>query len=953
MTFQSPAFLLLLLILPYFIWLGWPRRGTAFWREWISLTLRILLILCLVLGLAGFSLKSPSDQLAVLFLLDISDSIPLSQQTDALAFIQQSMEEKPPDDLAGLIVFGGNALIETPLSTNPAIDEIQSIPTTSQTDIGEAITLAQALFPANTAKRIVLLTDGINTQGSAEEAARVAATNGIEIVSIPLESSSMADAAVTELQLPTQLFEGEEFDLSFTLYSSLDNPATVRVLSGGQVILEQNLQLSVGEESYAIPLVANQVGLKEFSVQVSSLNDKVIQNNQLSGITFVTGPARVLVAAVPKDRLLPNGEARPDEYSALLQALESGNFEYDFIQPELLPAEPAQLVQYSAVVLINIPGRNMSSAQMRSLQSYVRDLGGGLVTIGGPTSYGLGGYYRTPLEETLPIDMRNQDEVRRSTLTLVYVIDHSGSMSDTSGGVSKLDLAKEAAMRSIELLFPRDKVGIIAFDDSASWVSPILEIGDGTEIIDKIGTIRSGGGTDILAGLQAVAEQLPADDAQVRHVILLTDGGADPRGIPELVESLNQEHGITVTSIGIGSDAAPFLQDLALSGGGRYHYVTDPQSIPSIFTEETTLATQSYLVEERFTPRFGTASPILSGISGLPPLNGYVTSSPKDAATVALLSHQGDPILASWQYGLGRSVAFTSDASGRWARDWLSWEGFAPFWGQAISYVASPLNTSTIELDVKTTRGITTLSVNARDDQGGSLNSFDLFANVVSQGFEMEQVHLEQVGAGRYQAEIDALEPGSYAIGLAGSSPLNETEFVERFGWAQSYSSEYMPVPNQQSVLPDIARLAPAGVDVEQIFSHNLEANSALRPVWQTLLTAVALLLLLDIASRRLILSRKDFVSVWEWLKERLVLRKTQAQPEAESVSRVSALQEAKARAQEQHQLSPTETDDPIIIEREKESQVKDAPQPAEEDLPHEKSTAEILLSKKRERGQD
>jgi uncharacterized membrane protein len=347
------------------------------------------------------------------------------------------------------------------------------------------------------------------------------------------------------------------------------------------------------------------------------------------------------------------------------------------------------------VVLVDV--RRLGTNQMERC-NHVRDMGGGLVAVGGPTSYGVGGYFDTPLEDTLPVDMAIRDEKRRPSLAIVFIIDHSGSMSETSGGVEKLELAKEAAARSVELLFPTDRVGVIAFDDTAAWVVP-----DRSRIrwvVNSIGTIRSGGGTDIMAGLRAMAEDLPSDPANVKHVILLTDGGADPTGIPELVQRLYAENGITLSTVAVGRDAAPFLEDLAELGGGRYHFTADASSVPSIFTEETTLASRAYIVEEPFFPTLANSSPILTGVASVPRLYGYVATSAKPLAQVILKSEKDDPILAAWQYGLGRSVAFTSDATGHWGRDWVAWQNFPAFWVQAVRYTLGDVQDSVLEMDV-------------------------------------------------------------------------------------------------------------------------------------------------------------------------------------------------------------------------------------------------------------
>ncbi len=948
--FQSPGYLWLLLLLPYFLWLGWPDRGKQHFGEYAALFFRGVLIVCLILGLAEFTIRIPNDHLSVLYLLDVSDSIQKTQQQAAVNLIQQSIKAKPADDLAGLIVFGKNALVETPLSATPEVDAIQSVPGTSQTDIGEAMNLAQALFPSDTAKRIVLLSDGKNNQGSMHAAIQVAITNGIDLMQIPIGSTASADAAITDLQLPSRLSPGKRFDLTFTIYSSISQPALVRVLTGGIVVSEQDLLLSEGEQSYTLSLVSDQTGVNEFEVQLINANDSVIQNNRLSGVTYVTGPPRVLVVSVPAGGIYPNGETRPDEADALIGVLESSNFEYDLVRPENLPLEPGELAHYNAVILIDVPGRDLSQLQMRTLQSYVRDLGGGLVTIGGLTSYGVGGYYDTPLAEALPINMQNQDEVRHSTLALVFVIDRSNSMTDTSGGISKLELAKEAVLRSIDLLMPTDKVGVVVFDSTPRWVSPITEVENKDAIKEAVGSIRSGGGTNILSGLQAVARELPADDAQVKHIILLTDGGASPSGIPEIVQRMNQVHEITLTSVGVGNDAAPFLPDLALLGGGRFHHVSDPQTIPSIFTEETTLATRSYVVEQPFTPQVRTNSPILAGINTLPVLHGYVTSSPKEAGTVILASDHGDPILAAWQYGLGKSAAFTSDATGRWARNWLTWTGFASFWSQTISYVSSPVDSSNIEMDVQANNGAQTISVMARNEIGETLNSFEVIANIVSQEGEMREVRLRQTGAGKYQAQIDTLAPGSYTISLSGKNLEGDERFMETFGWSQGYSPEYVPMQITEDSNAQISPLVAFTEDANQVFKHNLPLNFSIRPVWRELLLMGVVLLVMDIAVRRLRISNQELEKSWCWLKDAVLFSRRSMRTGTAASERISALLEVKVHTRKMDWSQDVRGRQSLIIPLERVVPEQGVPKIVKGKNTEPGSTAAVLLSRKRER---
>ena len=880
MRLAQPLALLLLLLLPVAAALGWPARGYGRRREIASLILRLLLLLCLILALAGLHIRRQADNLAVVFLLDVSDSMPETAQAAALDYVAQALPAMGPDDQAAIIAFGGEALVERSMSNVRALAGVRSIPSTNQTDLAEAIQLALALYPPDAARRMVILSDGAATTGDAQAAARLAAASGVEIVVVPFVVTPGAEVLLSEVEIPDHLTEGERFDLSLTLQATQPTQAGVRVLAGGQVVYEGEYQVERGTQTLNLPLTAGSSGFASYQVQIIPASDTYYQNNELAAYTQVAGPPKILLVAPPEGEAMGSaGQTRPDEAMQLRLALEAAGFIVEAVRPSGLPSELALLAEYASLVLVDVPARQLSDRQMEAVQTYVRDLGGGLVVVGGPTSYGVGGYFRTPLEETLPVDMQIKDQQRRPSLAIVFIIDHSGSMSETNGGVTKLELAKEAAMRSIELLAPTDRVGVIAFDDLAAWVVPMTSLDDPDAVINAIGTIQIGGGTDILAGVQAMANVLPTDPALVRHVILLTDGGADPTGIPDLVSRLYNEYGITLTTVGVGRDAAPFLPQLAELGGGRYHFTDNPASIPSIFTEETTLATRAYIVEETFYPSLVNASPILAGITEVPPLHGYVGASTKEAAQTILVSHLDDPILAAWQYGLGRAVAFTSDASGRWAQDWVGWQGFATFWAQAVRYTIGERSSSPLEVSIETEGEQALLVVDAQqyalNGNGGSpyLNGYTMQANVIAPDGQTTTLELQQIAPGRYQASFTPGQQGAYLVRIAGSPPADGEAVAETAGWVLSYSPEYRQLDSDPDALYRLA-LANGGhlatADPAEAFAHTLTAVQSARPAWTWLLALAAILLPFDIAVRRLVLTWSDLRRGWEKLAARI-----------------------------------------------------------------------------------
>ncbi|MFZ5818970.1 MAG: VWA domain-containing protein [Chloroflexota bacterium] len=958
MTFTAPLFLLLLLLALVVAWVGWPAPGPGKKREVVSLALRLVILACLVLSLAGMEIVRGGDDLAVVFLVDVSDSMPPAAVAAEMDYLRAALAGMGPDDQAAIVLFGADALVERPMRAGAELGLVASAPVTNQTDLAEAIRLGLALFPPGAARRMVILSDGAQTSGDALAAARLAAASGVQIVVAPFVTEMGAEALVAQVDAPARLRPGEQFDLNVTVQASQPMRAEVRVLAGDEAVYQAVHDLRRGTQTFSLPLTAGTPGFVAYQVQIapegasSPKGDAFYQNNRLDAFSLVEGPPRILMVAPPAGESLPGGGTRPDETSALLAALEAAGFTVDLAAPAYLPSHLPSLAQYNAVLLVDVPARQLGLNQMEALQTYVRDLGGGLAAVGGPSSFGVGGYYDTPLEAALPVDMQIKDEQRRPKLALVFIIDHSGSMSETSGGATKLELAKEAVARSLELVFPTDRVGVIAFDDVAKWVVPMTDLAEPDATLAAVGGIQIGGGTDILAGLQAMAEVLPGEPAKVKHVILLTDGGADPTGIPELVERLYAEDGVTLSTVGVGRDAAPFLEDLAALGGGRYHFAADAGSIPSIFTEETSLASRAYIVEETFFPKQANPSPILAGIPSLPPLRGYIASSPKSLAQVVLESDKGDPILATWQYGLGRALAFTSDASGRWARDWLRSEQFAVFWAQAIRSVLSDSREAALEMDVSLQGEQARLTLDALDLGGAFLNGYQVEASIVAPDGEAQSLTLRQGAPGRYEADFTPTQQGVYLIRFSGRAPEGGTgNFAETAGWTLSYSPEYRRLEPDPDLLLRLAALTggeATSPDPARAFSHDMGASRASRPAWPWLLALAALLLPFDIAVRRLILTRQDLLRLREALRARLGGQKpAPASTSLPADSRLDALRQAKERARAAappkpaRTWEPVETQPPLPI-----APVKPAPGPVASPA----GTAEMLLKRKQAR---
>jgi hypothetical protein len=418
---------------------------------------------------------------------------------------------------------------------------------------------------------------------------------------------------------------------------------------------------------------------------------------------------------------------------------------------------------------------------------------------------------------------------------------------------------------------------------------------------DLVGSIRADGGTDIYAGLLAVAQSMPDDPAQMKHVILLTDGGASEAGNRELVQEMHDEYGVTLSVVAIGEGYADWITALPELAEGRFHFAYDPDTIPEIFTQETTLATRSYIIEERFWPSLVSRHPILSGITAVPPLYGYVGTSAKPAAQTILTTELDDPLLAAWHYGLGKSVAWTSDATGRWAADWVAWAGFPRFWEQVVRWTITQERGTNAETAVALDPGGdgAVVTVEAAAAGGRTLNGLALEARVVGPDDEAQAVSLQQVAPGRYEGRFSADREGAYFLRVAGSGEAGDV--AQTAGWVLGYSPEYLVTEPDHDHVVRLASLSGGKVLVEpwESLAHDIRGEATRRPIWPGLLLAAIVLLPLDVAIRRLVLGREDLTRVRAWLAARLPRRPGVPTLSPARSDRVARLFEAKERAGE------------------------------------------------------
>ena len=857
------ALLLLLLLVPAAVYLS--RTSMALMRarrrRW-SLALRIIIITLLVLALSGLGVVRAADRLSVVFLVDRSDSISAEARSLQADYVNTAIETMREGDSAGVVVFGAEALVDRPVTPETSPPDLVSRPVATYSNIEEAIRLGLSILPSDTARRLVLLSDGKENLGSAEWAGRLASANGVPLDVLPLASESGPEVWMDGLSAPSPVREGERVSLEISVASSTDTTATLTLLMDGLPLTTQTVSLVRGANTFVQQLPPATRGFHAYSATVDAPQeaDTRRENNRYSAFSLVLGKPRLLVV-----------EGMEGESSSLLAAL-APSVGADVVSPEAMPQDMPALAGYDAVLLVNVPASRLTRPGMENLQTAVRDLGKGLVVIGGDESYAAGGYFRTPLEEMLPIDLHMPSKLDIPTVAMVMVIDRSGSMMMAHGGgagIAKIELAKEAAAQAVAQLSERDYAGVITFDSGADWVVDLQPLGDPAMFKSKIGSISAGGGTNIYAGLSPAVDALIAGKAKSRHIVLLTDGVSEPGDYDGLLAKM-EANNITLSAVAVGIDAdTNLMQYLAQKGHGNYYYTEDGNALPQIFAHESHIASRSYLIEHPFVPERTSPTAILEGLGGLPALQGYVGTSPRPGGQIALVSDAGDPVLAQWQYGLGRVVAWTSDAKGQWAREWVGWADFARFWAQALRWTTGTEAGGALQPQVTVEGGTARVTVDASSPDGQYLNGLDVSAVAVGPDNITSTVALRQVAAGRYEGTFPATQEGAYLVRVGATGGDAQANLSQTLGMIVPYSPEYRGDATDNGLLSRLAALAEGRAlsfaDPKAAFEHNLQGVRTTTDVWPLLLFLSILLLPFDIGVRRVRMTRADLE---EWLAE-------------------------------------------------------------------------------------
>jgi uncharacterized membrane protein len=940
--FTHPEWLLLLLpALAFTIWFALKTHvQISPWRRWIAFGLRFVIVTLVILAIAGLQRLIPQEGMNVYFLLDRSDSIPSRQQEMALDLINKYAGDKKEEDKAGVVVFGTEAAIEFSPNAIVDLEKIHAVIGTERSDLAGAVRLGTAAFPEAGQKRLVLVSDGNENLGDVLAEARNARTMDVTVDVLPLGSTRGNDVTVQRIGVPGKLKEGQTFDAKIFVTADRAQTSTVRLFRNERYLGEQTVDLTPGKNLFTFPQTLEDPGFYEYRVEVDAAGDLLPQNNKATSFVNVQGDPSLLVVS-----------SDPAQDAQLVQALRSARLDITAGGLEVMPGTLAEMQSYDSIFLSNIAAGELGGEMMKLLESAVRDFGVGVVAIGGDQSFAAGAYRGTPLESMLPVSMEldSKKVLPKGALALLM-----HGMEFNNGN----QIARDIAFGALQALGPQDELGVLLWDGSDKWLFELQEVGDKKEIGSKIMGMNQGD-LPSFKGLMAMGyEGLKESNANLKHMIVFSDG--DPGPPEDELMAKMREARITVSTVLISGHAGPqTMIDIANKGNGRFYDVNNAGMLPQIFVKETAVILKSAIFEEPFTPQVAAATELTRGLQGYPVLQGYVATSDKPRAETALVSDKGDPLLAHWQYGLGRSVAFTSDAKARWARNWLSWDSYRQFWTQIANWSLRRLENADFTTEVAIENGEGVVSVEAVDEKGDYRNFLRLQTAVVSPSGEKEVVRLEQTGPGRYEARFPTKEVGSYMLNLMEMSdgrPVGS----QALGASVDYSPEFN---DSEPDLNRLRRVAEAGggevLDPrtmrENPFVHDREKTFQPRSLWELLLKLAVLLFPLDVGVRRIQIDREEWARATRTLRRWLLFWKPVRGEggEDESLSALLARRdtvEARSDLFQPDEASSAPVDLPVRSSEPVAAAGEGEPSAEEESKSEESATDRLLAAKRRAR---
>jgi uncharacterized membrane protein len=883
-TFAAVWPLALLVAIPL-VWLlarsARVRPGGA--RITGAAVLRSLALAAIVVALMRPTWHRTSQDVSVVYALDVSSSVSKQFLDDALNWIAR-IDGRYRRAESHFVAFGDRAKLlgslaevrAITLATDDAAPGDDSI-RQGATNLEEALLRALPAFAPGHAKRIVLVSDGNQTEGDVWRAMLRLQTERVRVFAVPAGVATDSDAWVEAIVVPEGVREGAPTDVEARLFSRTSGPARVELSIGERSAVARDVTLTPGENRVSLNVRFPRAGAQDVTVRISAQGDQLARNDALTEDVFVQPRLHVLYV---------EGGAQGGAHH-LADALTAQGIRVSIATVESLSGDPRLLAGKDTVILSDVRAESIGAGAAQRLQAFVRDGGGGLIFAAGENTYGQDGFAKSEVERLLPVKF--EAKRKRQDLDVVLLIDRSASMRR-----GKIEVAKAAALATLDLLEEDQGLGVVAFDAQAHEIVPLGPVGDKRQAENLISRMTSSGQTNIYHALVHAQQSLSQSHAEIKHIILLSDGltapppadavGADgqgsrgpriqyltaeapwPRYDNDLTGSFQgimaelAAAKVTLSSVVLGEGPdVKLMTTLAEWGHGKTYIARSDGEVPSLFAGETRRVRGDAVVEEPFRPQVKAWSPTIAGVdfaSG-PQLRGYVESKPKRFSDVLLEAKKDLPLLAETHYGLGKTVVFLSDVKNRWATDWLGWPGYAKLWGQVVRDSARRDAGDGVRWSVTREGRSALIQLTALGDDGGHLSGLQPRVRITPPGADSSVAELPQIAPGRYAARIPLAGASSvpWHFELLAGADLRAADLARAASRRlfYTYPDEYRLLPPNLPLLRALSEqtggtLAPRA---EEIFRPRGDGGITTTPLWPTFTAAALLLFLLDILVRR------------------------------------------------------------------------------------------------------
>jgi Mg-chelatase subunit ChlD len=864
-TFLTPERLWLLAFLPL-LWLPvfWQKQRLVITSAALLHSLAAVLIIAALAGLSTQTILA-EHRLALVAAADVSDSISPEGKAWTREYLRRLIKTLEPEDEFATLSFAADTdLLIPPGAPNGVTlpdDALKTAPAgqSGGTNIAKALERALSLYPEEAEKRLLLITDGNETNGAARQHIALARQMGVKIFPVIPPSGQHPEVSLEKFIVPPLVREGSAFSVRLVVRNGNEKPVrgSATIMANDQTLTRQEVNLEPGLSVLEVPAQILQRGNYLLRAEVKAAPDTIEGNNRQSANLAVAGKVRSLVIT-------------DNPKTHLARALQMKEVETEFRRPEGLPSQLSELLDYNCLVFDDIGRSGISAQQMSVIESYVRDFGGGFLIAGGLRTFGDLGYKGTTIERVLPVTFQEQrpKKKKRTPIALFILIDRSNSMGYNSKvrGLhdgQKMQYAQKAALELLSQLQDTDFAGGIAFDSEPYMLAPLAPLAENrAELTGKISRLQYGGGTDFYGALETAADQLARTRGSIRHIILLTDGDSNRSPIDHypLVATIAQRQ-ISITTIRIGDDTVnlQLLSYMAEKTGGRFYHVEDVEVLPQLIVKDTKQVMREKDDDEdkpkEIVPRVGERGQILQGLDDFPSLDEYMLTKPKGGADVQLYTDihtDHDPLLATWQYGLGKVVTVTFDPSGSGSSDWIRWDGYGKFWSQAVRWAMRDETPWDYRLSVQQRGERMVLRAESYDNDEEGI----LLARL-PRGNQTDELTLMPVAPRVYEAALSVKRQGSFPVTVVkrkGGKVVNQKNEIVMASQATGESlDEYRQQHPNRDLLRELAEGTGGRIDpdVNELVSQKREGQKKLiHPLDNYLIIASLALLLGDIAIR-------------------------------------------------------------------------------------------------------